>query len=337
MSSRQIANYETGANVPPTPVLEDIAAKLKVTPSYFFRPLHIWLSPDNVSFRSFSRLSAKARDSALANATTAIEIAEYFDAKLRLPPLDLPDLRGLDPAAAAYALRSEWGLGLDPLPNLIRLLELHGVRVFSLVHEFSALDAISTWNAGTPYVFLARHKSPERARWDAAHELGHLILHLETAPQGKVQENQADEFAREFLMPAEGVAARGLGLLVTLDVIRSEKLWWNVSAMAMIRQVKDVLPLTDWQYRSLVVEATKAGYRSREGDIDRETSLLIPKALATLAQNGVGLDQIATHLAVDRAELDGLLFSPVVGVASGEASSPPRRGHLRVVGDNSPH
>lgn len=39
-------------------------------------------------------------------------------------------------------------------------------------------------------------------RFDAAHELGHLVLHPDTEPGSKIVEQQAHAFASEFLMPA---------------------------------------------------------------------------------------------------------------------------------------
>lgn len=330
LSSRRISGYENEGAPPPPPALRNLSRVLGYPVEYFYRPLGTVPSPDNVSFRSFSRMTASARDGALASATTGVELASYLDRELHLPSPNLPDLRDARPVEAAAALRSSWGLGLDPAPNLIHLVESHGVRVFSLIEEFSALDAFSLWVDGTPFVFLTRHKSPERGRWDVAHELGHLLLHLETPPKGPSQEADADEFARELLLPERGVDPRAVAS-PSLHFVRAEKVWWGVSAMAYIRQLHEIGRLSDWQYRSLVIEATQAGYRREEGDIERESSSLLPKALALLAEEGVGVEEIAGLLDVEPSDVRELIFSTVVDVSGGAKPSGPPRGHLRAV------
>lgn len=93
------------------------------------------------------------------------------------------------------------GLGEAPIANMVHLLETKGVRVFSLVEDCHELDAFSTWLDGTPFVFLNTRKSAERSRMDAAHELGHLVLHRVGRPQGKEAEEEATRFGAAFLMP----------------------------------------------------------------------------------------------------------------------------------------
>ncbi len=315
-----------------------LAEALRFPLAYFFRPIGPRLSPDSVSFRAFSRLTASDRDSALVSAQTAAEFNALIEQHLELPKADLPDLRDFAPADAAAVLRSSWSLGLDPVPNLIHLLEAHGVRVFALPDEFSALDAFCTWEEGVPFVFLTRSKSPERGRWDAAHELGHLVLHLHGPPHGRQLEQEADEFAREFLLPSKGVDSRRIPLLPSLATVKVEKIWWGVSAMAYIRQLKEMKPprLTEWQYRSLIIQATQAGYRKSEGDIERETSGLLPQALKLLAEDGLTVRSLAEELQIESRELAGLLFLPLHDVPGAGETSPKVRGHLHLVEEPDP-
>ncbi|MFP5320276.1 MAG: ImmA/IrrE family metallo-endopeptidase, partial [Acidimicrobiia bacterium] len=260
----------------------------------------------------------------------AAELASWIEDKFELPPTDLPDLRDVPPDEAATVLRSMWSLGEVPAPNMVHLLEAHGVRVFSLVDDCKALDAISCWIDDRPFVFLTRHKSPERARWDAAHELGHLVLHLGAPPHGKEQEDQADEFAGAFLLPARGVRARAPRYPALPDVLQ-EKLHWRVSALAYLRCLEKLNILTEWRYRSLVIEASQAGYRRQEGDIEREASQLIPKVLAALEDEGIGIPAIAAELDINSSELRGLLFAPLNMIAGGTARAQGSRPELRLV------
>lgn len=74
-------------------------------------------------------------------------------------------------------VRAHWRIGELPIGNLIHLLESKGVRVYSLAEQGKSLDAFSLWHQNIPFVFLKTNKTAEHSRMDAAHELGHLVLH----------------------------------------------------------------------------------------------------------------------------------------------------------------
>lgn len=312
LSPRRIAAFEKDEAVPPEATIGALASALRFPPEFFHRDELSLPAADQVSFRSLAKLTAGRRDAALAGAGLAYEVARWIDERFDLPKLGLPELGEVDPQTAASALRHEWGLGELPAPNLVHLLESRGVRVFSLVDDAGDLDALSTWNESVPFVFLTHHKSAERARWDAAHELGHLVLHHDR-PQGRDREAEADEFARHFLLPSRGVLSDA-PRYVDLTAVRRHKLVWKVSALAYIRQLHVLERLTDWQYRSLVIEASQAGYRSREDDIARERSKMLPMILEELANEGLTVPMIADDLAITPSELRGLLFLPVTPV-----------------------
>src|SRR3546814_15647567 len=84
---------------------------------------------------------------------------------------------------------------------MIKLLESKGVHVFSLAEDTKNVDAFSCWRNGQPFVFLNTFKSAERSRFDAAHELAHLVLHRHGGPQGREAETEANQFASALLMP----------------------------------------------------------------------------------------------------------------------------------------
>ncbi len=74
-------------------------------------------------------------------------------------------------------LRFEWELGYSRIPNMVHLLEAHGVRVFSLPEHLSDVDAFSFWWQGTPFVLLNTRKSAEPGRFDADHEQVIAVKH----------------------------------------------------------------------------------------------------------------------------------------------------------------
>jgi Zn-dependent peptidase ImmA (M78 family)/DNA-binding XRE family transcriptional regulator len=331
LTARRIAEYENEGVRPPASTVDGLARALGFPPAFFTRDAPPDVSADNVSFRSFSRLAAGRRDAALSAAAAGVELAGWLDERLRLPACDIGDLARMEPEIAAAAVRSGWGLGEDPLPNIVHLLEAHGVRVFSIVEDCASLDAFSLWSDGTPFVFLTTRRTPERSRWDAAHELGHLVLHAGDRPQGRQQEQEADEFAAALLLPRKGVLAQAPRVPSLPDIL-AHKVVWRVSALAYIRRLHQLRAITDWHYRSLVVEASHAGYRRAEGDIDRETSKLLPAALRLLAEDGVDAQVLAGALDLPVDEVRGLLFDlPLVAVAGGgrDAGTGPA-GRLRL-------
>ena len=88
------------------------------------------------------------------------------------------------------------------------------------------------WKGNTPFVFLNTNKTAEHSRYDAAHELGHLVLHRHGSPQGIEAEKQANQFASAFLMPrgsVHPVAPR----FPTFDILVSLKRRWGVSVAAL--------------------------------------------------------------------------------------------------------
>lgn len=289
------------------------------------------VSPDAVSFRAISKLPAYRRDIAISTGAIGLLLAEWLDDQFELPVSSLPDLTDLDPAEAAEALRARWGLGLNPMPNLIHLCEAAGVRVFALVEECRAVDAFSFWHDGLPFMFIDTTKSAERRRRDVAHELGHLLLHRgHDTPQGRVAEDEADAFANNFLLPESAMLATQL-YRPTLEQILREKLVWRVSAMSLIRRLHEVELITDWVYKRLCIEAGKRGYRSREDDIQAESSQLLGKVIRALRDDGVPPATIAHQLAIDPHDLDDLLFGLAMTTIDGAGQASPGRATLRLV------
>jgi Zn-dependent peptidase ImmA (M78 family) len=188
------------------------------------------------------------------------------------------------PADAAELVRAEWHLGDRPISNMMSLLESKGVRILSLDHRYSDVDAFCFTRDGIPYIFVSTAKSGERQRFDLAHELGHLVMHSgdEDYPSSKEREKEAQDFASAFLLPASRIYTQGMHD-AHLDRILEAKVYWGVSAMAMTYRLHDLGLLSDWQYRTAAVELTKRGYRAGEpGGITPERSQLLHKVFHSL-------------------------------------------------------
>lgn len=334
LTVRSVSGYEAGDMVPSDSTIAEIARVLRFPPEFFSAASLDAPSTESASFRALSSMTAGQRDSALGAGALAIELAEWIDARFHLPAPTLPDLRGHTPEAAAEAVRGAWGLGERPVKNMVHLLEAQGVRVFSLVEECKEVDAFSLWRGSTPYVFLNTIKSAERGRFDAAHELGHLLLHRHGAPQGREAEQEADAFASAFLMPRGSILASA-PRLPSLDHLVTLKRNWNVSVAALAHRLHALRLMSDWHYRTICIEIAQRGYkRSEPNGIPRETSQLVQKVFQALREDGMSKAAIARCLHLDVTELDSLVFGLTMTPVQGGRTSPEvrrGRGALRVV------
>jgi Zn-dependent peptidase ImmA (M78 family)/DNA-binding XRE family transcriptional regulator len=99
----------------------------------------------------------------------------------------------------------------EPIVNICGLLEANGVKVISVRKSsinFFGLS-VSAQDVGPAVIVNTWERIPvERWIFTAAHELGHLILHLSAynvceIDENRVEEKEADRFASYFLMPQE--------------------------------------------------------------------------------------------------------------------------------------
>jgi Zn-dependent peptidase ImmA (M78 family) len=200
---------------------------------------------------------------------------------------------------------------------MVRLLESNGVRVFSLAEDNRDLDAISFWRDGKPYVFLNTRKSAERSRFDAAHELGHLVMHQHGAPNGRTPEYEANAVASAFLMPKTSVMAFA-PRNPTLPMLVKAKHGWGVSVAALAVRMHDLGLLSEWHYRSLSIQIQTHGYREREPEpAPREMSEVWPQIFSALKAEGIGRSHIASTLAWPLKELRALIFQLVLSGETG--------------------
>jgi Zn-dependent peptidase ImmA (M78 family)/DNA-binding XRE family transcriptional regulator len=333
LSVRSLSAYENGKQEPTAETLARLASALAIPVGFLAAGDVDEIPVDAISFRALSKITAGQRDMARAAGRIALMLAEWIERRFHLPAPDVPSLPKLDPETAAEVVRARWGLGVAPLGNLVRLLEAHGVRVFSLAADCSTVDAFSFVWHGTPYVLLNTTKSAERGRFDAAHELGHLVLHTEhRLPHGPGAEQEANRFAAAFLMPRASVAAHGLAH-AGIDRILAAKKTWRVSAMALTHRLRELDLLTEWGHRTACVDLSRRGYRTAEPDgIARETSPLLEKVFQTLRRERTTPADIARDLYLTVDELNRHVFGLIpTAIAGGAGGTPPARPALTLV------
>ena len=325
VTAHTVLRWESGESAPEPTAVTKLSQILDFPEEFFFEPDVDPPPADAASFRSMSAMSPKERDAALAAGALAYIVSDWVDERFELPDASLIDMEDDKPSAAARSLRESWGLGERPIKNMVHLLEAKGVRIFSMAENTMAVDAFSVWRGHRPYIFLNTMKTAEHSRLDAAHELGHLILHKHGGPKGRKAEDEANSFASSFLMPEADVRAT-LPRVHTLNQILEAKKRWGVSAISLIVRLNRLMIMTDWQYRMFCIDATELGYRKSEpfGQV-RETSIVWQKVLTTLWRERTTKESIANQVHLPVSELENLLFGLMGDQSEAVARPPPLR------------
>ena len=314
VSAITVSRLENGENQPDEETIAKLARALGYPIQFFSDDDPEEIDTNAVSFRALSKMSPRERDAAIAAGVLGLELSDWVEGEFRLPKTNLLDLSyETDPEAAARSLRQYWGLGEKPIGNVLGLLEVNGILVFSLAENTAAVDAFSFWRNERPFIFLNNYKTAEHSIYDSVHELGHLVMHRHAGTQAGTQpsraaEREANQFAAAFLMPENDVRSR-VPRFITVDRIIEAKRRWRVSAMAMAYRLHVLGVLSDWQYKSACIELGRRGFRSGEpGGIERETSRVWQKVLSQLWTERRTKNEIADALHIPLDELEGLIW-----------------------------
>ena len=301
-----ISQYELGKASPQMDVLLRLSSALNVPTAFFLRQ-PIQLGIDSQFYRSLSAASKSDRLRIRRKYAWLKEITSYLRGYVRFPNVNLPHLdmptevSAIDSEAisiAASQTRRFWGLKDGPISDITLLLENNGIIVSKVTLDTMRMDGFSSWDAhsGTPYVILGADKgSAVRSRFDAAHELGHLVLHRNLPPtaignptNNKMIESQANEFAGAFLLPDETFAEDIY--FVNLDSLKALKSKWLVSIGAMLHRVASLDMATDKQMKAFWVNYTRRGWRTREpldGQLVPECPRVLRRAFELIISKGI--------------------------------------------------
>jgi Zn-dependent peptidase ImmA (M78 family)/transcriptional regulator with XRE-family HTH domain len=295
-----IGQFERGVVHPRPLTVARLGLALAVPPDFFVERPQFSIPEGEAHFRSLRSTAKRERDAARARVEILAELIHWLEQRLHLPDVDLPvtELHH-GPAAAAATLRAAWKLGSGPVSNMVGLLERRGFVVARLRAGTDDVDAFSCWLAGRPYILLTSNKTAaERSRFDAAHELGHFVLHHDAKPGDPIVESEAHQFAAEFLMPKTVVSSE---LPSRLDWGRylALKKRWGTSIAALVRRGRDLDVITEHAFRRAMMELSRRGWRTHEPHVGRDPELpeLVRLAFEILrADRGIGISEVAREI-----------------------------------------
>ena len=332
VTDRTISNWYSNQEVDAR-ILQKAAEILDFPVNFFYGDDFEKVEVQAVSFRALSKMTAKKRDMAISQTILAEMLSKWIDQNFDLPTPDVPDLhelrndvsinnfQSLDeidedneqyylefsfPEICAETLRKAWGLGEQPIGNLIALLESKGIRVFSLTNDAQDVDACCRWTNDRPFIFLNTSKTAERCRFDLAHELGHLVMHKHGVVEG-IQEQEANAFASAFLMPRRSISAEPIRS-PSLKSIVMKKSIWRVSAAALTYRYHKLGIISTWNATSIYKQLAQRGKNNEPNPIAHETSLLLDKVFQALSEEKFQLSELTNALNITLEEINNLTF-----------------------------
>ncbi|MES3035951.1 MAG: XRE family transcriptional regulator [Gemmatimonadota bacterium] len=315
-----ISQLEHGDTRPRIETLLRLSFALGVPTRFFAAPAPVPLPFDTCHFRRLRGAPKGEQRAVVARGRLVHEVLEYLSEIVQFPadgvtPVQRPAVTIEEAEELAQNVRDAWKLGRGPIPDMVGLLEVHGVIPVEVAGHSDKLDAFSAWVGSWPMVFLSIDKgSGSRRRFDAAHELAHLIAHRGCPPGDAELENVANRFASAFLLPAEPFIAECPQRLFW-PALRALKLRWGVSLQAIVRRARDLGIFSEATYRRAHVQIGQFGWRQVEPDEPpMEHPSLIRTAVEQIRMHGRSVDNIAADL-----PLGERLFREVVWPASQSA------------------
>jgi Zn-dependent peptidase ImmA (M78 family)/transcriptional regulator with XRE-family HTH domain len=315
-----VSAYEMGEKTPEASTLATIATVLDQPLAYFSNPE----MPGFGAFgpRFFRALGPDTKRRNLMSdvyASWEVQITRYLDDFVNYPPVSLPSITPTatggayddeEIEAAAEECRKTWGLGYGPISNVLALAEGKGIIASRLQLSGQNIEAFSFWNGSRPFIFLASEKdSAARARFDVAHEVGHLVLHrgigqedIEDPKTLKRIEREANRFAGALLLPRRSFPNEVFTSRLDSFVLLKER--WKVAIQAMIYRCKDLEIFDEYQITNLFKQISARKWRTKEplDDLDRfpiEQPRLLRKAMGiVIAAQSKQPEDILTDLAM---------------------------------------
>ena len=271
VTAQAIGKYERNESMPSSGVLIALADALGVSVDYLVGDQDMVF--EAVEFRKKKITSRREESQVEAKVLHLLERYLLVEELLNLhsvewhSPREAPypvisDVAEAD--RAAQSLRDHWSLGVDPIPNVVELLEDQGIKTLAV--DLTHIDGLTarvrrTGKGAVPVIVVNRKDWGERQRFTLAHELGHLVMEVAARVD---EEKAAHRFAGAFLMPADALweeigkhrTSIGWGELFELKQL------FGTSVQAITYRCKDLGIFSDTLFRRLFNDFTRLGWRT---------------------------------------------------------------------------
>ena len=342
VTAQAIGKYERDKAMPRSGVLIALADALNVSVEYLTGDPGMTLQ--SVDFRTKKVASRREEDSIRAMVLDTLERYLAIEEILGLPSVQWDKPRSapypirndlLEVDRAASALRYDWNLGVDPIPNVVELMEDRGVKI--LFRSLSNADGLTAHvqrdgMLDAHVIVVNQDTGGERQRFTIAHEIGHLVL---TVPPHMGDEKAANRFAGAFLMPEEVIWAeigKHRSTIGWAELFRL-KLVFGVSVQAITYRCRDLGVISAALMGRMFDTFTELGWRSppykepfamkgeRSGRFER-------LCFRAFAEGAISESKVSELLEMSVYDLNRQMEDPSfpnAGVSSGEIASEMRK------------
>lgn len=302
VSCQAVSLYEDGQRAPEPEILIRIVQVLQQPIAYFTtsRPATFGRRGTRF-FRAFKSKTKRQNTRCEILSDWFAQATSYFAELVNLPRVSIPEIAPPQDGVAysdeeiedaATLCRRHWGLGDGPIANVVALLESKGIIIARAEFGNEDVSAFSFWEGSRPFIFLgADRKSACRSRYDACHELAHLLLHrgIDTSDLEHDLdriEHEADRFSGAFLLPEKTYPMEVFSARLAAFIHLKNR--WKVSAAAQIYRCSELGILDEHQILNLRKQLSANKWRKREPLDDKiapELPTVMEKCLRLLLDN----------------------------------------------------
>lgn len=291
INKQAVSQFENGKSRPEFSTLNAISKTLNFPFAFFNQPNSTETNTGNTYFRSLFSSNKMDMKSQKVKAKYVAIIQNCLSEHIDFPALNLPQFSNTDNIEfLARQVRDFWGLGEEPINDMVSILERNGIIVSEFSTEGKKIDAFYQYGEflGKEYycVILGTDKLTfARRQFNAAHELGHILMHeklddLDDIDRNeyKKREDEANKFASAFLLPKEAFDADVIRYGNRLNYYVELKRKWKVSISAMVMRAFDIGAISSNQYQYLMKQISRNGWRTQE-PLDEVMVVKKPKAI----------------------------------------------------------
>lgn len=308
VTAAAISQFESGVAVPSLTTIASIVLALDIDPGFltvdaadaeahlpaFFRSLRATPVRDRRRARNIAQLIHGLATVVAGHVT----LPERAIPSVPCDPYGEPEERRSEAESAAANVRQAWRLGFGPIEDVVATIEHRGLVCARLRFDDERVDAFSVPFSDHPVAVLAANKEKwDRSRFDAAHELGHLVMHNESAGVPEA-ERQANEFAAAFLMPASTIQSQ-LPSRADWRGLMELKSKWGTSIASLLYRARTLEVMSEKTYVGATKVMAARGWKRHE-PLNRtvESPRLLHDAILRAAGAGVRASQLRREAAI---------------------------------------
>ena len=270
VSKQAINQFEQGKIKPETDTLFNIAKALNVRLDFFYRKTTVSLG--KIEYRKQVKLT-KTED-IIIQETAKDKLERYFEleeitnsfSEFQNPLKVDFIINNLDDIEkAAEEVRIAWSLGVNPISNVVEMLEEKGIKVIE-VNASSSFQGFHAEVNNRHLIVLNSNDDAFRKRFTASHELGHILLKFADGVSNGEIEKYCHSFSGAFLFPRESVLkvfSEKRKKLSFAELIQ-QKCYYGISIQAILMRLKNLEIINEATHKGLIIWMNKSGYRTKE-------------------------------------------------------------------------